>query len=684
MTPFSTTEKRIPMGLAFLIAVLKKHGHNVHFIDNYLEPSPFLENDFLMKNNIDLVGIQVNTICLRDSLRMLYLLQDMRERKKWNGRIVAGGPHASVSPETIPNFVDHIVQGEGENALLDIVNGNARERIVQYPPMSNLDELPRPSWESFVHLKYDFTAEHLREKPIFPMNTSRGCPFRCTFCSVGSIWGKRYNFFSPERIVDDIQYLISTYKAQGIYFREDNFTFSKKRVYEFCELLLKKNIKIKWLCESRVNNLDQDMLKLMHRSGCSWIYLGLESGSRKILDYLKKDITTEQTLDVLNLCRKIGINVYGSFITGVPTETEDDRRKTADLIGTGLLGSHCINVFVGIPNSDLYRQILDSGDYEYIDDRGLVYIRDHDALVERFYPGRVFTKIPNRLAEDKLNFSDKTLLVEGKHNLLSGLTPNFKTEHFIARHRFLEQYLKPGQRALDMNSLLGISTARIAESGSVATGWLNSEKEMIFARGHLHDDRLKLSIMNQTNPEWEGDMFDVITSFDYIEMTPYEEACRHIKETYRRLKPGGFLIGTVHILIDELYPQKHIRPFDHNAVNYTFETINRLLCQSFRDIEYHYAGGFVTFVARKPEEGGCDAKKVGNSMVSNLLFPWAKDLIFFNQTRTARKLILGFGWRSLFHYKIITLFILSYLPRNILSGLQKFSLIRSLFDKIKR
>jgi len=122
-SPFSTTEKRPPIGIGFLISVLRNAGHNVFFIDNYLQPSNFLETDYLQKNAVDHVGIYANTICYRDTLRMLYKLEYLRRTGKWKGKIIVGGPHTTVVLDTIPDFVDHVVQGEGEQAILDIVEG---------------------------------------------------------------------------------------------------------------------------------------------------------------------------------------------------------------------------------------------------------------------------------------------------------------------------------------------------------------------------------------------------------------------------------------------------------------------------------------------------------------------------------------------------------------------------------
>lgn len=384
-TPFSTNEKRPPIGVGFLIAVLREAGHSVHFIDNYLTPSDFLETGYLQKQQIDLVGIYTNTICYRDALRMFYRLEEMRRNGVWNGIIVAGGPHASVSPETIPCFVDHIVIGEGEYAIRDIAAGAVKERIVQYPSLENLDELPMPAWDCFVGQPYDWGGNWLPEAPVFTMNTSRGCPFDCTFCSVGSIWGRRYTYFSAERIVADIEYLIETYNAKGIYFREDNFTLNKKRLYDFCRLLIDKGITIPWVCETRASSLDRETIELMARAGAKGAYIGVESGSQRLLDFMHKAIKLEDVRRAFALCREFNINTAASIIVGVPTETEHDLQMTLELLNEIKPTVTWFNIFVGIPKSQLYHYVLDNKLHEYIDDRGLVYLYGHNERVRRWY-----------------------------------------------------------------------------------------------------------------------------------------------------------------------------------------------------------------------------------------------------------------------------------------------------------
>ena len=281
--------------------------------------------------------------------------------------------------------MDYVVQGEGERAILKIINGEVEGRVIREERIKDLDSLPFQPWDIFNSLPYDYTCPWLDIQPVFTMNTSRGCPFGCTFCSVESIWGREYTYFSPDRITEEIQYLIREYGAKGIYFREDNFTLNVKRTEEFCRQLITKNIGISWACETRVNNLSTDLIRLMNAAGCKAVYLGVESGSPKVLDKLKKGITVKQIENTVNSCNKLGMKAYCSLIVGTPGENYGDYLLTKDLMERLKPYKYGFNVFVGIPNSPLYQHILENHLYEYKDDLGLLYLPGYDVKAKCFY-----------------------------------------------------------------------------------------------------------------------------------------------------------------------------------------------------------------------------------------------------------------------------------------------------------
>jgi len=393
-TPFFTNEKLPPLGLGFLASSLRAAGHRVFFIDNYLRPTRFVREGFLNRNRIDLVGLYISTVCFQEALKILRAIQRQRRIGRWRGMIAVGGPHVSVAPETIPHWVDYVVAGEGERAIVDIADGACRERFLKNPPERDLDRLPPPAWDLFAPLPYQGAVSWTRSKYVFSMNTSRGCPFKCTFCSVQGVWGRTYRSFSAERVLDDIQRLVRDYDAKGICFREDHFTLSRRRTVDVCEGLLERNLKIGWVCETRADSVDRELLALMKRSGCKTLYVGVESGSPRMLELLRKGETVEDFRNLFRWARELGVQTSASFIVGVPGETPDDRRLTTQLAAEIKPDVAGFNVFLGLPGSPLYDQLKTSGDYSYRDRSGILYVHRHNVLMAKYHGYQPRMRVP--------------------------------------------------------------------------------------------------------------------------------------------------------------------------------------------------------------------------------------------------------------------------------------------------
>lgn len=368
-SPFYVGEKRPPLGLLSLAAVLRSTGHEVDFVDPYVDGwhCPALDG-------YDAVGVHANTICFRGTLRLLEEIRGQREQA-WQGLVMVGGPHASVCPETIPDWVDYVVQGEGEEAILQIVDGRGSERVLRADRIHDLDRLPRPAWDLAGKYAYNLSFPMGSHRGrVFTMNTSRGCPRRCTFCSVSSIWGTRYTCLSAARVVADIEALMVDYGATGIYFREDEFTLNLARVRHICELLLAKGVRLEWMCEARADSLlDRELLRLMQQAGCTGVYVGVESGSDRMLEFFGKGITAAQIREAFFNCRRLGLLTAASIVVGTGYETAADYQRTADLLHEIRPTVVWQNQFTGIPYSPLYHRLREEGRYQEIDDIGLLY-----------------------------------------------------------------------------------------------------------------------------------------------------------------------------------------------------------------------------------------------------------------------------------------------------------------------
>ena len=412
---FSTGEKRPPLGVGYLMSVMKGLGHNVFFSDEYLKKTTILKNGFLKNNNIDIVCLYLNTICYSQGILMLNEMQQLRELGEWNGLIFVGGPHTATGLSTIPDYVDRIFIGEAEVSLPKVVNGELSERVVIGEKVDSLDSLPMPAWEEFIHCPYDWGHSWFPEiSPIYTMNTSRGCPFDCTFCSVKSIWGKSYRYMSADRVVSDVEHLKNYYGAKGIYFREDHFTLNQKRVVEFCHLLLQKNIKIDWMCETRADDIcDHGYQQLMKDAGCKVFYIGVESGSPRILEKIKKGETLDHFIKAFDISKAVGIKTYASFVVGLPFEEQVDLDMTDSLIQRISPDFFSKNIYVGIPGSEIYDHMKASGLYEYEDGYGIIYPLNYKKNIEKYYNNDYYNVYDlngfDRLKTKSIYFKNKIL-----------------------------------------------------------------------------------------------------------------------------------------------------------------------------------------------------------------------------------------------------------------------------------
>jgi radical SAM superfamily enzyme YgiQ (UPF0313 family) len=334
--------------------------------------------------------------------------------------------------------IDYVVMGEGERATSElaaaIVNGNEKAAAsiegvavkrngenIKNPPkyIENMDEIPYPARHLLPLELYDRTIEYLDAKPADVMSISRGCVFNCGFCETRKLWGNICRGFSPKRVIGEIQDLQNRYGTKGIYFINDNFTLRKKETAELCNLMIENKLDLEWVCDTRVDLVNDELLALMSKAGCKTIWFGVESASTKILERIGRNTTPQEVENAFKLCRKNGIKTACSFMLGLPDETLKDMEDSLRF-AKKLNPDWCqFNTFIAYPDSRLYNELLEKGNYVKLDEF-LLSVKtdefDYDSLMmvqRRFF--KEFHMTPRQILkrirrEGAVNFAKRRLM----------------------------------------------------------------------------------------------------------------------------------------------------------------------------------------------------------------------------------------------------------------------------------
>jgi len=315
------SDSEYPLGLAYIRSNAPP-GHDIGIVDS---PAQL--------NECDLVGLSSAAWGLSEAI-------DILDRSKIP--VIIGGQGTLWEPLAGYPF-RHIVKGEGETAFNRILSGETLPKIIEEPNIGDIDTIKFPDRGAV-------------RKGVVPILTSRGCPFKCKFCSSRNYW-KRARFHSAEYVLDELDYLLARYPiAKQVYFIDDLFIADKSRfeaIYNgWMDRKYSKRVSAKGFV--RANLFDEDTGRKLKDMGFNTIRFGAESGSQRILDMLGKGITVKQIEDVAAACRKLGLVCTASFMYNIPGETPADVKATEDLISrTGILKGGWYE-FKSFPGCDMY------------------------------------------------------------------------------------------------------------------------------------------------------------------------------------------------------------------------------------------------------------------------------------------------------------------------------------------
>lgn len=364
----------LPIGLAYLAAVLEKNGHEVTVID-----CPALEMDH-EKLRAKLVSLEPNVVgitSMTPTIQSALLSARVAKEACPDAMVVLGGPHATFMDKQVLTqeaAVDIVVRGEGEQTMpelaqhvsnskrlhrVDGITFRNNRRIVRTPNrafIQKLDELPRPAYKYFPLEKY-----RLFGRRILPIITSRGCPFQCSFCVTSRLFGRTFRARSPKNVVDELEWLRDAHGADAFTFYDDTLTLDRKRIIEICEEIKNREIGLPWDCQTRVDQVSKEILVKMREANCQQVFFGVESGAQKILDAVKKGTTIEQNEKAIRWAKDASLFVAISVIVGYPGETTDTLKQTIDFIRKTKPDDAYLCVATPYPGTELRSLVEDMG-----------------------------------------------------------------------------------------------------------------------------------------------------------------------------------------------------------------------------------------------------------------------------------------------------------------------------------
>lgn len=363
-----------PLGLLYVAAVLEDNGYKVTVYDaNFLRTKWTSIRQEILHQKPNIVGISTNVLTSRVAL-------ELAKEIKNNFRdivIVMGGPMATAAPDVFLQVGDIIIRGEGEETIrdtvkaiddgaeLDNIKGISFLRngtVFTNPPrelISFIDEIPFPAYHLLIpRLKNYSSNARIIRKFMAPLLTSRGCPYRCTFCCK-NIFGTEYRMRSVENVYKEIQWLRREFGVNQLDILDNNFTLNQERTKQFFKLLISNNCNAAINLQNgiRADKLSKDTLRDMKAAGVFKIGIGIESGDKEILQTINKQLDLNKVEEIIIWCKKLNIVTIGFFMFGLPGDTAKTMRTTIDFMKRANPTFAQISICIPFPGSAMYEEI---------------------------------------------------------------------------------------------------------------------------------------------------------------------------------------------------------------------------------------------------------------------------------------------------------------------------------------
>ncbi len=371
-----------PLGLASIAAYVDREGFNSRILDCYAHPDAderFIQ--LLREQRPALLGISCTTASIHDSVRMAGIAKaELPEIK-----VAVGGPHVSALKEQVLEFselIDYAVIGEGEQTTLELARlagespeqvGGVVWRAADGTIVNNgyrtdalvLDDLPFPAYEKLEGYPdaYKLPIFNYPKAPNSSCISSRGCPYSCSYCD-RSVFRRTFRYNSADYLYRHLVYLKERFGIRHINFYDDQFTFHRGRVEEFCRMMIDKPLGMTFNCAVRAEHVDRELLQLMKAAGCWMVSLGIESGDEQLLSQHRQNANLDLLADTIRTIKACGIRTKGLLMMGLPGESEVSIRRSMEYVYSLPIDDFNLAKFTPFPGSPIYENIHELGTFD--------------------------------------------------------------------------------------------------------------------------------------------------------------------------------------------------------------------------------------------------------------------------------------------------------------------------------